>query len=155
VHIAVARAEVPGTVLVVDASDVPDRGYWGEVLTTAAEARGIVGLVIDGGVRDVAALEAHAFPVFASVIALPGAAKVAGGTVGRVVPVGGVEVAPGDWIVGDVDGVVAIAAADLEAVLAAARTRAAGEQKLFEALRTGATTVELLGLRRDVMDEAP
>ena len=51
---------------------MPDRGYWGEVLTTAAEAAGLVGLVIDGGVRDVAALEAHGFPVFSSTIALTG-----------------------------------------------------------------------------------
>src|SRR6185503_5825112 len=81
IHVAVTRAPA-GSVLVVDASDRPALGYWGEVLTTAAEARGIAGLVIDGGVRDVAALEAHAFPVFSSMIALRGATKQLAGGVG-------------------------------------------------------------------------
>ena len=66
--------------LVVDVGDVPDRGYWGEVLTTAAQARGLAGLVIDGGVRDVAALERLAFPVFSRGVALPGATKRNPGT---------------------------------------------------------------------------
>src|ERR1035437_8624791 len=73
VHVGVARAAA-GTALVVDVGDVPGRGYFGEVLTTAAQARGIVGLVIDGGVRDVAALRELGFPVFACLVALPGAA---------------------------------------------------------------------------------
>jgi 4-hydroxy-4-methyl-2-oxoglutarate aldolase len=146
VHVAIARAATPGAILVVDASEVPDRGYFGEVLTTAAEARGIAGLVLDGGVRDVAALEAHRFPVFASLVSLPGATKVSGGRVGEVVTLGDVEVAPGDWIVGDVDGVVVIRAADLDAVVAAAQARATNELGLFAALRNGATTIELLGL---------
>ena len=75
VHAAVVEAP-PGAVLVVDASDPPERGYWGEVLTTAAESQHLVGLVIDGGVRDVDALEAHAFPVFSALIALRGASKI-------------------------------------------------------------------------------
>ena len=73
-HVAVTRAP-RGSVLVADVGDLAERGYWGEVLTTAAEAKGLVGLVIDGGVRDVAALEAHRFAVFATVVALAGATK--------------------------------------------------------------------------------
>ena len=80
-HAAVVRAPA-GSVLVVDASSEPERGYWGEVLTTAAESRGLAGLVIDGGVRDVVALQAHAFPVFSALVALRGAVKVQGGSVG-------------------------------------------------------------------------
>ena len=152
IHVAVAQADEAGAVLVADASDVPDLGYWGEVLTTAAEAKGLVGLVIDGGVRDVAALEAHGFPVFATVVALPGARKVAGGAVGEVVGVGGVEVAPGDWVVGDADGVVCIRLREVESVLSAGRARAAAETELFEALRSGRTTVELLGLDASGLD---
>ena len=74
IHVAVAEAPA-GHVLVASVGAEPERGYWGEVLTTGAEARGIVGLVIDGGVRDVSALEAHGFPVFSSMIALRGATK--------------------------------------------------------------------------------
>ncbi|MGZ4757879.1 MAG: RraA family protein, partial [Acidimicrobiales bacterium] len=110
IHVAVASAG-PGQVLVVQLDGEPERGYWGEVLTTGAEARGVVGLVIEGGVRDVAALEAHRFPVFSTMIALRGAAKVAAGSVGDPVEVGGVTVAPGDVVVGDVDGVTVLPAA--------------------------------------------
>lgn len=152
IHAAVASAATAGAVLVVDAFAIPELGYWGEVLTTAAETRGIAGLVIDGGVRDVAALEAHGFPVFAALVALPGATKVAGGTVGEPVRVGGVEVAAGDWVVGDVDGVVAIPASKLGDVITAGEAREAKEQEMFTALRGGATTVELLGLDPSQLD---
>ena len=151
VHVAVARAAA-GTALVVDVGDVPRRGYFGEVLTTAAQARGIVGLVIDGGVRDVAALRELGFPVFASLVALPGAAKVAPGTVGRPARVAGVPVALGDWVVGDADGVVIVPGDRLEEIVAAARGRAEREVGYFDALRSGATTVELLGLDSSVVD---
>ena len=145
VHAAVAEAPA-GTVLVVRADDPPERGYWGEVLTTGAEARGIVGLVIDGGVRDVAALEAHGFPVFSALVALRGAVKVAGGEIGGTARVGDVDVATGDWVVADRDGVTVIGVSDLEAVVDAGRARADKERFMFDKLRAGATTVELLGL---------
>jgi 4-hydroxy-4-methyl-2-oxoglutarate aldolase len=153
IHVAVAESDTPGAVLVVDATDPPEYGYWGEVLTTGAEARGIAGLVIDGGCRDVAALEAHRFPVFSALIALTGAAKVKGGSVGTTVRVGGVDVSPGDWIVGDDDGVVVIPAATIADVMAKGDARAAKEQEYFAALRDGATTVELLNLDASRMDE--
>ena len=66
----------PGDALVVDVGDFRELGYWGEVLTTGAEARGLSGLVIDGGVRDIAEIQAHGFPVFSSMIALRGAARI-------------------------------------------------------------------------------
>ncbi|HEX9545952.1 MAG TPA: hypothetical protein VF942_01375 [Acidimicrobiales bacterium] len=145
IHVAVADAP-SGSVLVADASRPPERGYWGEVLTTGAEARGLAGLVIDGGVRDVTAIEAHQFPIFSSTIALRGAVKVTGGSVGGSTNVGGVNVRTGDWVVGDADGVVVIRADRLEEVVAAGEARAAKELGLFKALREGATTIELLGL---------
>jgi 4-hydroxy-4-methyl-2-oxoglutarate aldolase len=145
IHAAVASAP-SGHALVVDVGQIPERGYFGEVLTTGAQARGIAGLVIDGGVRDLAALESHRFPVFATMAALPGASKASPGSVGVPVEVGGVAVEPGDWVVGDVDGVVIVPGGSLPQVLAAARARAEKEVGFFEALRGGATTVELLGL---------
>ncbi len=143
-HAAVVNAP-PGTALVV-AVDPPERGYWGEVLTTGAEARGLRGLVIDGGVRDVAALEAHGFPVFSALIALRGAVKVEGGEIGGVATVGDVEVATGDWVVGDRDGVTVVPAAELHDVIERGRARADKENVMFSKLRAGATTIELLGL---------
>jgi 4-hydroxy-4-methyl-2-oxoglutarate aldolase len=146
VHVAVAQAP-PGSVLVVDASARPELGYWGEVLTTAAEQRGILGLVIDGGVRDVAALAAHGFPVFSALVALPGATKLRGGAIGQPALVGGVRVAAGDWVVGDADGVAVAPAGALAAILTAGRERAEKERAIFARLRTGGvTTVEIFGL---------
>jgi len=144
VHAAVAEAPA-GSALVV-AADPPERGDWGEVLTTGAEARGITGLVIDGGVRDVAALEAHRFPVFSALIALQGAVKVAGGEIGGVARVGDVDVATGDWVVCDRDGVTVVPAAALSEVVERGRARAAKEAVMFAELRAGSTTVELLDL---------
>jgi 4-hydroxy-4-methyl-2-oxoglutarate aldolase len=145
VHAAVAEAP-PGCVLVVNASDPPELGYWGEVLTTAAETRGLLGLVIDGGVRDAAALEAHRFPVFSTIIALRGATKIAGGEIGTTALVGGIEVRTGDWVVGDRDGVTVVPGDRLDAVLEAGAARADKEQAMFARLRSGETTVALLGL---------
>jgi 4-hydroxy-4-methyl-2-oxoglutarate aldolase len=149
VHVAVAEAPA-GSVLVVSVGLEPHRGYWGEVLTTGAEARGIAGLVIDGGVRDVDALEAHGFPVFSSMIALRGATKEEPGRIGGETLVGDVEVARGDWIVGDTDGVAVVRANHLDDVLAAGRARAEKEAHMFEELKAGRTTIQLLGL-----DDAP
>jgi 4-hydroxy-4-methyl-2-oxoglutarate aldolase len=151
IHVAVARAPA-GHALVVSVGEMRELGYWGEVLTTGAEARGIAGLVIDGCVRDVAALTAHAFPVFSTGIALPGATKDKAGTVGARALVGDVEVVMGDWVVGDVDGVTVVSAATLDAVLAAAHARAEKEDGFFRALRDGATTIELLGLDETRVD---
>src|SRR5918996_1507852 len=123
IHVAVARAPA-GSVLVVDVGIEPERGYWGEVLTTAAMARSIAGVVIDGCVRDVAALQAHTFPVFSTGVALRGATKELPGAIGGAVDVGDVVVQTGDWLVGDADGVTVIPAANLGDVLSAGRARA-------------------------------
>jgi 4-hydroxy-4-methyl-2-oxoglutarate aldolase len=145
IHVAVAEAPA-GSVIVASVGAEPARGYWGEVLTTGAEARGIAGLVIDGGVRDATALEAHRFPVFSSMIALQGATKELPGRVGGQALVGNVLVRQGDWIVADADGVTVVPANAIDDVLAAGQARAAKEAGFFEALRNGRTTVELLGL---------
>jgi 4-hydroxy-4-methyl-2-oxoglutarate aldolase len=145
IHVAVVAAP-PGRALVVQVDGIPERGYWGEVLATAAEARGLSGLVIDAGVRDVDALAAHGFPVFSRCIAMRGTVKEAGGTVGGAVQVGDVAVHSGDWVVGDADGVAVIPATALDDVVERARARAEKERGLFARLREGATTIDLLAL---------
>jgi len=142
-----------GSVLVVDVGDVSDRGYWGEVLATGALARGLGGLVIDGGVRDLAALESLGFPVFSRTVALRGAAKISRGSIGVPVVAAGVPVAPGDWVVGDVDGVVIVPGDRLDQVADAGRARAAAEDGYFAALRAGATTVGILGLDASLIED--
>jgi 4-hydroxy-4-methyl-2-oxoglutarate aldolase len=144
-HAAVARAP-EGSALVADMGGIRDFGYWGEVLTTGAEARGLTGLVIDACVRDCDALEAHGFPVFATGLALTGAGKTLAGSLRAPVTVGDADVELGDWVVGDTDGVVVIPGGELDTVLAAGRARADKELGLFAALRAGETTLELLDL---------
>ena len=90
IHVAVVEAP-RGAVLVVDVGDVPARGYWGEVLTIATLYAGVAGLVIDGCVRDADSLRRHSFPVFARGVALRGATKDRGGSVGARAVVGGVS----------------------------------------------------------------
>jgi len=153
VHAAVARAP-RGSVLAVTVAGDVSRGYWGEVLATAAQAAGIVALVIDGPVRDVDRLAAMQFAVFARGHALPGAAKSGPGEIGGAVALGDVTVRTGDWLVGDADGIVAIAPQMLTDVIAAGRTREARELGMFERLKAGATTVELLGLDISSIREA-
>jgi 4-hydroxy-4-methyl-2-oxoglutarate aldolase len=153
VHVAVTRAPA-GSVLVADMGGERDFGYWGEVLTTGAEARGIAGLVIDACVRDCDALAAHGFPVFSTGLALTGASKTQPGAIHQTVAVGDVVVEPGDWIVGDVDGVVVLPGDQLDAVLAAGRARAAKEDALFAVLRAGGSTVEEFGLDTTLIDGA-
>ena len=84
IHVAVTRAPA-GSILVADMGGEREYGYWGEVLTTGAEARGIAGLVIDACVRDCDALAAHGFPVFSTGLALTGASKTQPGSVDRAV----------------------------------------------------------------------
>lgn len=145
IHAAVARAQA-GDALVVDVGDFRELGYWGEVLTTAAQARGLAGLVIDGGVRDITAIQAHGFPVFSSMIALRGATKSRTGMIRAPIHCGGVQVELGDWVVGDADGVVVVPDATLADVINAGRVRASQEARMFRALWEGRTTLDLLGL---------
>jgi 4-hydroxy-4-methyl-2-oxoglutarate aldolase len=151
VHAGVVNAPA-GSALAVSTPDATPRGYWGEVLTTAAEAVGIAALVIDGTVRDSAALERHGFPVFARGVGLRGASKTGPGSLGRPVVVGGAVVCTGDWLIGDADGVVAIASDHLTKCLEAGRRRAAREAEMFAQLRAGSTTVQLLGLDLDPIE---
>jgi 4-hydroxy-4-methyl-2-oxoglutarate aldolase len=145
IHAALTRADAGAVLCVVSDAD-PERGYWGEVLTVAAQSRRVAGLVIDAGVRDVAEIGARRFPVFAPVVALRGATKQGTGAVGEPISLRGVTVRTGDWVVGDRDGVCIVPLDDLDRVLAAAEARAARESEMFERLASGATTVELLGI---------
>lgn len=144
IHIAMERAP-RGSVLVVGTGNFI-AGYWGEVLTVAAEAAGLAGLVIDGGVRDVAALARRQFPVFSRGVTVCGTVKASAPSVGQPLRFTGVPVAAGDWVVADDDGVIVLPAAELERVLADGEARAAKEAGMMKALAQGSTTLDLMGL---------
>lgn len=141
--IAVARQ---GDVLVVDYGGSRDSGPFGEIMALACRMRGIAGLVIDGTVRDSAAIGAMGFPVLARGVNIRGTVKTDPGEIAVPVMVGGVTIAPGDIVVADADAVVTIDPGDLEAALAAGQERAAREAVMMERLRQGETTLSILGL---------
>lgn len=137
----------PGEVLVVDAGGARDIAIWGEVMAVAAQAHGCAGLVVDGAVRDGAALARRGFPVFARGLAIPGPGKSQAGETDIPVRIGGCAVHPGDWIVGDGDGVVALPAPEAGHIRSAAEDREAREAALMAQLARGqTTTLAALGL---------
>lgn len=147
IHAALLEAG-EGDVLVVDVGGFVQAGPWGDVLTYAAQQRGLAGLVIDGAVRDSQGIIAAGFPVFSRGICIRRTTKVQRGDINVPVRVGGIEVRPGDIMVGDADGLVRIAADEGEAALREAEAREAKENWQREQLRNGAFTIDLLGLPR-------
>ena len=127
----------PGDVLVVDGEGDVSRALVGEIMMTSALVRGAAGFVMDGAVRDVDAFEQHQFPCWARGVNLRGPYKNGPGTINLPVQVGGLWVNPGDIVVGDADGVVAVASAQALAVAALARDKVAHEQATLSAIRSG------------------
>ncbi|RSM74265.1 dimethylmenaquinone methyltransferase [Actinoplanes sp. ATCC 53533] len=146
-HRAVVRAPA-GSVLVADHGGARF-GHWGEILTVAARQRGLRGLLIDGGVRDAADLERLRFPVFSRGDSIRGTRKDFPGVLGVPVTVGDVTVHTGDLIVGDLDGVVALPGAGLDALLDRADARVAHEAEIMAQLRRGRTTLDLYSFGAD------
>jgi 4-hydroxy-4-methyl-2-oxoglutarate aldolase len=146
IHWAVAEAQ-PGTVLVVATGQDTSRGYWGEVLMEAALARGIRGLVIDGGVRDTRAMRERGFPVFSAATAIPGTEKNRPRPLKQPVTIMQVLIRPGDFVVGDDDGVVIIPSETTTLVLQAAKATVKKEIEIIEKLNQGELTVDLINLR--------
>lgn len=146
-HRALEHA-VAGDVLMVQAGGLL-AGYWGEVLTRAAQARGIGGLVIDGGLRDVDALESLEFPAFCRGVSMLGTTKRSAGELGATLTVAGVLVPPGSLVIGDADGVVAVPPDRIRDTLVAAEQRRATEQGVIKRVRAGESTLDIYGLRGD------
>jgi 4-hydroxy-4-methyl-2-oxoglutarate aldolase len=137
----------PGDVLVVYTSGVYEHGYWGEVMATAAATRALAGLVIDGCVRDADLLERIGFPVFARGLSIRGTGKDDGaiGWINEPVMIGDVTICPGDLIVADRDGVVAIERSRAPQVVADAARREVQEAEICKRIAGGETTMQIYG----------
>lgn len=146
-HAAIALAQ-PGDVIVADVGACLEAGHWGEIVTVAAQARGVAGVVINGGVRDVAPIGRRGFPLFAAAISMKAAVKSTAGLINHPIVCGGVAVNPGDLILADDDGVVVVAHEQVEHVLAAARAREEREAEVMRRLQAGELSLDVLGFRQ-------
>lgn len=143
-HRAIYVAQ-PGDVLVVHVGGGHDWGYWGEIMSAAARACHLGGLVIDGCVRDGAVLEQFGFPIFARGLCIRGTGKDFGarGWINHPVLFDDLTVNAGDLLVGDADGVVVVPRARAAEVVAAASAREAREAAIVERIRAGERTLEV------------
>ncbi len=131
----------PGDVLVVDGEGDITRALAGEILMRFARTRGALGFVIDGAVRDVDAFEEHRFPCWSRGVCLRGPFKDGPGAVNVPISVGGMVVHPGDVIVGDSDGVVAVPAAEALQIARLAREKADAEQAMMAEIASGTFSI--------------
>jgi 4-hydroxy-4-methyl-2-oxoglutarate aldolase len=143
-QVAISLAK-PGDILVVAAANA-EQGAFGEVLATACKAKGIVGLVTDGGVRDGQAMLRMGFPVFSPGLCMKGTVKETLGTVNQPVVIGGILVRPGDILAADDDGVVLVLPEEAAEVARKSDEREAKEARFMEALRKGSDVLETLGM---------
>jgi len=138
--IAIARE---GDVIIASTDGCADFGYWGGLMSTSAVSRKIAGLVIDGCIRDSEEILEMGFPVFCRGTCIRGTTKKNPGLINHPLIFGEVLINPGDLILGDADGLVAIPAPDIEKVLEASKKRIDNEIDKEAKLKKGITSVEL------------
>jgi 4-hydroxy-4-methyl-2-oxoglutarate aldolase len=152
IHVAVEQCR-DGDVLVVSPTEPSEHGYFGELLATALRARGVRGLVIDAGCRDVAELERMGFPVWSKCVSALGTVKAELGTVNLPIVCAGQHVEAGDIVVADADGVVVVRSAEAWTVLEASRARETKEEAGRARYAAGELSLDIQHMRDELREK--
>jgi 4-hydroxy-4-methyl-2-oxoglutarate aldolase len=145
-HAVVAHAN-PGDVLILTSAEPAPVALVGELLATQAQTRGVAGILVDGAVRDLDELAAIGLPIWTRFVRAQGATKGTAGKLDVPVVIGGTEIRPGDLVVMDCDGAVALPSAQVDEVLALALERAERERAMRQRYASGELSYDLQGLR--------